>query len=114
MKARSVISPVALTGFALTLFGTAAAPVTAQTRSVRDTATAYGARLDARGVPANLNPNRVNSRINSRIDKRLALRIERYRPNSTANPTAAFAAPQDDRSRTAPVIALPASADNPD
>ncbi|WP_298808771.1 hypothetical protein [uncultured Sphingomonas sp.] len=56
----------------------------AQTRSVRDTATAYGARLNAKGEPANLNPNRINNRVNSRLDTRLSLRIERYRPDSTA------------------------------
>lgn len=84
-----------------------AGTTTAQTRSVRDTATAYGARLNARGLPATLNPSRVNSRIDRRIDSRLALRIERYRPDSTGNPTAAFAAPQDDKSRNAPIAAPP-------
>lgn len=85
-------------------------PVTVltQTRSVRDTATAYGARLDAKGLPANTNPARINNRIPSRLDNRLSLRIERYRPEASANPTAAFqAATTEDKSRTAPVIAPP-------
>ena len=80
-------------------------PAPAQTRSVRDTATAYGARLNAKGLPANTNPNRVNSRVDSRINNRLAVRSERYRPDNTDNPTAAFTAAQDDKSRSAPVIA---------
>lgn len=83
----------------------AAAP--AQTRSVRDTTTAYGARLNARGQPANLNPARINSRIPSRIDTRLSLRIERYRPDASTNPTAAFQTTTDDKTRTAPVITPP-------
>lgn len=90
------------------LAGTLLSPgASAQTRSVRDTATAYGARLNAKGQPADLNPNRINNRVNSRIDNRLALRIERYRPDSTANPTAAFQTAQDDKSRSAPVVAPP-------
>lgn len=72
--------------------------------SVRDTTTAYGARLTAKGTPANLNANRVNNRVNSRIGNRLSLRIERYRPDA-ANPTAAFQTTQEDRARPAPVIA---------
>lgn len=86
--------------------GLAPTATLAQTRAARDTATAYGARLTARGMPANQNQNRVTNRINNRIDNRLSLRIERYRPDSTNNPTAAFqAVPQDDKSRTTPVIA---------
>jgi hypothetical protein len=84
----------------------------AQTGSVRDTATAYGARLNAKGQPAALNQNRVNNRINSRIDSRLSLRIERYRPDSANNPTAALAAATDDKSRTAPVVAPPPQQDD--
>lgn len=83
--------------------------VVAQTRSARDTATTYGARLDAKGLPANLSENRVNNRVDNRISNRLSLRIERYRPNSADNPTAAFQMTQDDKSRSAPVIALPQS-----
>lgn len=76
--------------------------VLAQTRSVRDTATAYGARLNAKGLPASINPARINNRISSRLDNRLSLRIERYRPEASANPTAAFqATTTDDKSRTA-------------
>jgi len=76
----------------------------AQTRSVRQAATTYGARLTAKGQPANLNENRINNRVISRIDIRLSLRIERYRPESSSNPTAAYQKPLDDRSRTAPKI----------
>jgi hypothetical protein len=79
----------------------------AQTRSVRDTATAYGARLNAKGQPADANPARINNRIASRIDSRLALRIERYRPEAASDPAAAFRTTTDDKSRTAPVVAPP-------
>lgn len=79
----------------------------AQTRGVRDTATAYGARLNAKGQPANLNPNRINNRVNSRIENRLALRVERYRVENTSDPAAAFAAPVTDNSRTTPVTIAP-------
>lgn len=71
----------------------------AQTRSARDTATAYGARLNAKGEPANLNPNRINNRVNSRLDTRLSLRIERYHPDSTNDPAAAFAVRATDNAR---------------
>ena len=91
-----------------------AAPSLAQTRSVRDTATAYGARLNARGLPANTNPARVNNRVPSRIENRLSLRIERYRPEASTNPTAAFQAATSDGSRTAPVIAPPQPVDGDD
>lgn len=77
--------------------GTAAG---AQTRSARDTATAYGARLSAKGEPANLNPNRINNRLNSRLDTRLSLRVERYRPDNTNDPAAAFAVRPTDNART--------------
>lgn len=83
------------------------ATVLAQTRSVRDTATAYGACLDAKGLPANTNPARINNRIPSRLENRLSLRIERYRPEASANPTAAFQATTNDKSRIAPMIAPP-------
>lgn len=86
----------------------------AQTRSVRDTATTYGARLDAKGAPAAFSQNRVNNRVNSRIDNRLSLRIERYRPDATANPTAAFQARPDDKSRATPVIAPQTPGDGPE
>ncbi|MCW6537290.1 hypothetical protein [Sphingomonas lycopersici] len=76
-----------------------------QTRSGHDSAAVYGARLNAKGQPAALNRNRVNNRINDRIGNRLSLRIERYRPD--INPTAAFRAIQDDKTRINPVIAQP-------
>lgn len=74
-------------------------PADAQTRSTRDTATTYGARLDAKGEPANLNPNRINNRINNRLDARLDLRVERYRPQSSNDPAAAFAVRPTDNAR---------------
>ena len=61
-----------------------------QPRAVRDPATAYGARLNAKCEPANLNWSRINNRINSRLETRLSLRIERYQPDSVANSVAAF------------------------
>ena len=79
----------------------------AQTRSTRDMATAYGARLNAKGQPANLNPARINSRVASRIDSRINLRIERYRPEAAADPGTAFLTTMVDKSRTALVIASP-------
>ena len=99
MKATSLIRAI------LVLLSLAPEPLSAQTRSVRDTATTYGVRLNAKGQPANLNSNRINSRVDSRIPNRLALRIERYRPDSTENPAAAFQAVRDDKSRAALVIA---------
>jgi hypothetical protein len=74
-------------------------PASAQTRSARDTATAYGARLNAKGEPANLNPNRINNRVNTRLETRLSLRVERYRPDSTNDPAAAFAVRPTDNAR---------------
>lgn len=74
----------------------------AQTRTAREAATTYGARLTAKGQPANLNENRINNRVISRIDSRISLRIERYRPDITNNPTAAYQRPLDDQSRAAP------------
>lgn len=73
----------------------------AQTRSSR---TAYGAPLTARGTPADQNESRIDNRVNNRIDNRLSLRIERYHPEATANPTAAFQTKQDDKVREAPVM----------
>ena len=81
-----------------------AAHADAQSRSVRETATTYGARLNANAEPENLNHARVNNRVNSRLDTRLSLRIERFRAGDVENPTAAYRAPNDDRSRAAPVI----------
>lgn len=71
----------------------------AQTRTARDTATAYGARLNARGNLANLNPNRINNRVNSRLETRLSLRVERYHPDNAADPAAAFAVRTTDNAR---------------
>lgn len=76
----------------------------AQTHSLREAATTYGARLTAKGQPANLNENRINNRVISRIDSRISLRIERYRPDSSNNPTAAYEKPLDDGSRAAPKL----------
>lgn len=84
------------TGAAVLCLATAA---TAQTRNARDTATAYGARLDAKGEPAGLNQNRNNNRLNSRLDTRLKLRVERYQPDSTTDPTGAFATQVTDNAR---------------
>lgn len=71
----------------------------AQTRSVHDTATAYGARLNSKGQPDNSGQNRVGGRVENRIPTRLSLRIERYQPESTDNPTAGYQASQNDGSR---------------
>ncbi len=71
----------------------------AQTRTVRETATAYGARLNAKGEPAGLNPSRINNRVNSRLETRLSLRVERYRPDSATDPAAAFAVRPTDNAR---------------
>jgi hypothetical protein len=77
--------------------------VLAQTRGVRDTTTAYGARLNGKGEPAKkLNENRLNNRVNNRIDSRLSLRIERYRLDNVKDPTAAFKGTADDKSRLVP------------
>lgn len=89
----TALSALAITSLS---FGSAAE---AQTSTVRDTATAYGARLTAKGEPANLNSNRINNRINSRLDTRLSLRVERYRLDSANDPTAAFAVKSTDNAR---------------
>lgn len=81
--------------------------VQAQTQSARDTATAYGARLTAEGQPANLNQQRVNSRISNRINSRLGLRIERYRPDTAANPAAPLQTAPDAKARAVPMNTLP-------
>lgn len=98
-----------LTGMATIL----ASPVSAQTRSTRETATTYGARLTAKGTIADLNQNRINNRIDSRIGNRLSLRIERYRTGATDNPVAGFGNTQDDKTRIAPVSGLQPSANDP-
>lgn len=92
----------------LVTFATAAI---SQTRSVRDTATAYGARLTAKGLPAEGNANRVNSRARSRIDNRLSLRIERYRFNVAPDSKTVFQTSQSNGVRTAPVIVPQPDAD---
>lgn len=83
----------------------------AQTTSTRNTATTYGARLTAKGLPAGMDQRRTSNRINNRIDNRLSLRIERYRPGNTDNPTAAFETQQNDQSRTAPIPVIPQQED---
>lgn len=83
----------------------------AQTTSTRDTATAYGARLTAKGLPAGGDQRRTSNRITNRIDNRLSLRIERYRPDSTDNPTAAFQATQNDKTRIASIPVTPQQGD---
>lgn len=93
-RTRGIRYVVAVTG--MLALGVAAG---AQTRSARDTATAYGARLNAKGEPANLNPNRINNRVRSRLDTRLSLRVERYRLDSTNDPAAAFAVRATDNAR---------------
>ena len=94
------------TGASVLCLATAAV---AQTRTAHDTATAYGARLDATGEPAGLNQNRNNNRINSRLETRLRLRIERYQPNSMADATAAFATQVNDNARIGTASTLPQS-----
>ena len=84
---------------------------TAQTRSM-SYVTAYGARLTAKGLPSGADQRRTSNRIANRIDTRLSLRIERYRPANTDNPTAAFQATQNDKSRTAPIPVTPQQGDN--
>ncbi|WP_203310506.1 hypothetical protein [Sphingomonas beigongshangi] len=71
-------------------------PAAAQTtRTARDTATAYGARLTTPGDPTKpLNQRRVNNRLDNRISNRLSLRIERYRVGAEADPLAAAREPQ--------------------
>lgn len=73
--------------------------VVAQRRSARDTATTYGARLDAKGAPADLNPNRINNRINNRLETRIAFRIDRYRSGSVTDSTAALTVQPTDNAR---------------
>lgn len=89
---------IRMTGLMAAVIGLAwPAIVAAQTRSARDAVTAYGARLNARGQPADLNQSRVNNRVNSRVDTRLSLRVERYRAD--ADPITAFTTPVTDNSR---------------
>jgi hypothetical protein len=90
----AVIAIFAATG--ILLLDTA---VGAQTHTVRDTATAYGARLNAKGEPAGLNPNRINSRANNRVETRLSLRIERYRPDSITYPATTYSVQPTDNAR---------------
>ncbi len=89
----AVVAALAITASSL---GTV---VGAQTRTARDTTTAYGARLNAKGEPTNLNPKRINNRVNSRLETRLSLRVERYRTDSTNSPAAAFAVKSTDNTR---------------
>lgn len=75
----------------------------AQTRSTRDTATAYGARLTADAATVPVNRHRVNNRLNNRLNNRISLRIERYAPTVAANPGAAFTTSRDDGTHVNPV-----------
>lgn len=84
-----------------------AGPADAQVPGVRDAATSYGARLNARGTPQNLNQARINNRVDSRIDNRLSLRVERFRPANDSNLATALRAAQSDGSRRAVQIAPP-------
>lgn len=106
--------PTKSLGIAFVLAVVAASPAVAQTRSVRDTATAYGARLNAKGQPAALNANRVNNRIDNRLDNRLAVRVERYRPDSIDHPTATLTVAPDDGTHVSPVLAPPQPQNEPD
>lgn len=106
MRCRFLSRSVVVTAILPAIFLASGSSV-AQTHSVRDTATAYGARLNAKGQPSNLNPARINNRVASRIDNRINLRIERYRPEAAADPGAAFRTTMVDKTRTAPVIAQP-------
>ena len=104
--------PLLRASTALLLLATLAAPAAAQTRSARDTAITYDARLDAKSEPADLHQRWVNNRIQSRNNSRLALQVEHYRPDSTDDPVAAFRTAPDDRSRTTPLTAPPARRNN--
>lgn len=97
--------------YALVFLIGVASPGVAQTRTVRETATAYGARLTARNEPADANALRINNRVRSRIENRISLRIERYKPGNEADPTAAFSRTPTDGTRAAPIIASPSQAD---
>lgn len=101
-------APFAALALAAALLTITPDPIEAQVRSTQDAATAYGARLAAPDATATVNQNRVNSRINNR----LSLRIERYRPDSVANPTAVFRSTQDDGTRTPIIAAEDASDEN--
>lgn len=83
----------------------------AQSRTIRGTATIYGARLNARGDVQDLNPARINNRVNNRVNNRIRLRIERFVPDESLNPTSAYRVPVDDGIRRPLVIARPDSID---
>ncbi|WP_419808522.1 hypothetical protein [Sphingomonas sp.] len=101
MKKLALLMILALTG-----------PAFAQTRTVRQTATTYGARLNADAEPAALNQNRLNSRLDTRVNNRLSLRIERFRVATTQGLAQAYAAPTDDGSRRAPPTPVPVPQDD--
>lgn len=79
----------------------------AQSRTTRETATAYGARLNAKGEIQNLNPARINSRVSSRVSSRIQLRLERFIPGSSSDPASAYRVTVDDGSRRPLVLAKP-------
>lgn len=73
-----------------------AEPGNAQTRSTKETARAYGARLTADSVAGASNSLRVNNRVSSRIENRINLRIQRYNATRAADPGATFSISRDD------------------
>lgn len=92
-------------GIALVVLGATVslAPAAAQTRSTRDTTTAYGARLTADTALAAANRHRVNNRLNNRLNNSINLRIERYTPTIATDPGTAFTVSHDDGTRTSPI-----------
>ncbi|WP_375391572.1 hypothetical protein [uncultured Sphingomonas sp.] len=96
----------------MTAFATLRPAGAQTTNTVRSTKEAYGVRLNANGEPADLNPLRVNNRLATRVNGRLDLRVQRYRVNNSADPTAAYRAPLDDGSRRAlPALVKPPPVD---
>lgn len=94
-------------GLAIGWFAGDPGKASAQSRTIRGTATAYGARLNARGEVQNLNPARINNRVNNRVSNRIRLRIERFVPDDSLNPTSAYRVPIDDGVRRPLIIARP-------
>lgn len=78
------------------------APVDAQTRSTKETARAYGARITADSVAGTSNPLRVNNRVSGRIENRINLRIQRYNATRGADPGATFSVSRDDGTQRNP------------
>ncbi|MCM3681444.1 MULTISPECIES: hypothetical protein [Sphingomonas] len=99
MNVRQAVGALAAIFLALIAVGSA----DAQTRSTRDTAMAYGARLTADAATVPVNRHRVNNRLSNRLDNRISLRIERYAPTVAADPGAAFTMSRDDGTHANPV-----------